>query len=444
MPINVDSSASTTSIGTSSRDEFVRIPRLNGNASSPRRSIQRRKYMNCVRNVVGGRSARYASAEHFDAGADEGAAPITMAVPPAQRRIVRRAVERLQPYHPVEAAEELAVRIGMPLDAILKLDSNENPYGCSFRVQEALATFDRFNFYPDAQTAATRERLAGYSGAPAERIMIGAGSDELIDLIFLATLDPGDEVVIPVPTFGVYKARAELFGGKAVEVPRLPDFDLDMDALLGAITESTKLVILTSPNNPTGNGVSNQQIVQLLQTDVLVVVDEAYYEFAGKTALPLSGEFDNLVVLRTFSKWAGLAGLRIGYGIFPPEIMAQLWKVKPPFNVNAAGLVAVHASLDDLEYLHSTVSRIRAERGRLLRLLKRVEYLTSYPSQGNFILAHVDRGDAHEIHLRLADRGIMVRRYGDPLLRDYLRFSVGRPEDTDRLLTALQTIGAHV
>lgn len=367
-----------------------------------------------------------------------------MAVPPAQRRIVRTAVEHLQPYHPVEAAEELAERLGMPVDAILKLDSNENPYGCSFRVQEALATFDRFNYYPDAQALATRTRIASYTGAPVERIMVGAGSDELIDLLFIATLDPGDEVIIPVPTFGVYKARSELFGGRAVEVPRQTDFELDIDALLNAVTDRTKLIILTSPNNPTGNLVSNQHVVQLLQTDALVVVDEAYYEFATRTALPLSGEFDNLVVLRTFSKWAGLAGMRIGYGVFPADVIAQLWKVKPPFNVNAAGLAAVHASLDDLEYLHTTLSRIRAERSRLYRLLRKVEFLSAYPSHGNFILCHVDRGDAHDVHLRLADRGIMVRKYGDPLLRNFLRITVGKPEDTDRLMSALQTIGAHV
>jgi histidinol-phosphate aminotransferase len=367
-----------------------------------------------------------------------------MSVPPTQRRLIREAVEQLQPYHPVEAPEELASRLGMPIEAIVKLDSNENPYGCSFRVQEALATFDRFHHYPDAQARETRERLAAYAGVTRERILVGSGSDELIDLLFLATLDAGDEVIIPVPTFGVYRARTALFGGTPVEVPRTSTFDLDLDALLGAVSDRTKLIFVTSPNNPTGNLATNQQIVRLLQTGALVVVDEAYFEFCGKTVVPLTGEFDNLIVLRTFSKWAGLAGLRFGYGVFPEFVAEQIWKVKQPFNVNAAALVAVQASLDDMEYLHSTLNRLKGERNRMFRLLKRIEYLTPYPSQGNFFLCHVDRGDAHDIHLRLADRGIMVRCYGDGFLRDYLRFTVGRPEDTDRLLTALQTIGAHV
>jgi histidinol-phosphate aminotransferase len=367
-----------------------------------------------------------------------------MSVPPAQRRLVREAVEQLQPYHPVEAPEELAARLGMPIDAIVKLDSNENPYGCSFRVQEALATFDRFHHYPDAQARLTRERLAAYASTSVDRVLVGSGSDELIDLLFLATLDAGDEVIIPVPTFGVYRARTELFGGKAVGVPRTAEFDLDMDSLLAAVSERTKLIFITSPNNPTGNLATNQQIVRLLQTGALVVVDEAYHEFCGKTVVPLTGEFDNLIVLRTFSKWAGLAGLRFGYGVFPLFVAEQMWKVKQPFNVNAAALIAVQASLDDMEYLHATLNRLKGERSRMYRLLKRIEYLKPFPSQGNFFLCHVHRGDAHDVHLRLADRGIMVRCYNDPLLRDYLRFTVGRPEDTDRLMTALQTIGAHV
>ena len=367
-----------------------------------------------------------------------------MSVPPAQRRLVRDAVERLRPYHPVEAPEELAARLGMPIDQILKLDSNENPYGCSFRVQEALATFDRFNHYPDAQARRTRERIAAYAGVPADRVIIGAGSDELIDLIFLATIDPGDEVVIPVPAFGVYRARAELFGASVVEVQRTEAFDLDMDALLDAVTDRTRIIIITSPNNPTGNLATNQQIVRLLQTGALVVADEAYFEFCNKTSVPLTGEFDNLIVLRTFSKWAGLAGLRIGYGIFPDLVGQQIWKVKPPFNVNAAGLIGAEASLDDIDYLHSTIQRIRAERGRMFRQLKRLDFLTPFPTQGNFFLCRVNRGDAHDIALRLSDRGIMVRTYGDPKLRDYLRITVGKPEDTSRLMTALQNIGARV
>jgi histidinol-phosphate aminotransferase len=380
----------------------------------------------------------------FSAGSGTGALETVMSVPPTLRRLVRDSVEQLRPYEPVEAAEHLAARLGMPVEQIVKLDSNENPYGCSLRVQEALASFDRFHFYPDAQATVVRERVAAYAGTTPERIIVGSGADELIDLLLLTVLDPGDEVIVPAPTFGVYRARVELHGGRAVLVPRDAAFDLDMDALLAAINGRTKMIFVTSPNNPTGNLATNQQIVRLLQSNMLVALDEAYFEFSGKTALPLAGEFDNLVILRTFSKWAGLAGLRFGYGIFPSFLADQVWKVKQPFNVNAAALCAVEASLDDLEYLHSTISRIRSERTRLMRQLGRIDYLEPYPSQANFILCRVTRGDAHDVHTRLADRGIMVREYGDPQLRDCLRISVGRPEESERLVSALQNIGAHV
>ncbi len=356
---------------------------------------------------------------------------------------VRRAVEELSPYVPVESPDALAARLGMPIDMIAKLDSNENPYGCSVSVQEALGAFDRFHYYPDAQAARLRDRIAIYADVKPESIIVGNGSDELIDLVLIAVLETGDEVIIPEPTFGVYRARTELFGGVSRVVPRSESFDLDMPAMLEAVNERTKVAFLTNPNNPTGNLAPTSEIVSMLNTGVLVIVDEAYYEFCGKTIMPLTHEYDNLIVLRTFSKWAGLAGMRIGYGVFPKGLAEQLWKVKPPFNVSAAAMLAAEASLDDLEYLHVSINRIRNETRRLTRMLGTVEYLKTFPSVANFVFCEVTRGDAHDVHQRLADRGIMVRSYGGTL-RQYLRFSSGRPEDTNRLMTALQTIGAYV
>lgn len=368
-----------------------------------------------------------------------------MSVKREQRRLIRENVDELSPYKPVEAPEELAARLGMPLDRILKLDANENPYGCSVLVQDALSSFDRYHQYADAQARHVRERLAIYAGCSADRIVVGSGSDELIDLILLTLIDPGDEAIIPTPTFGVYRARTELLGGRVIEVPRTEEtFDLDVDGIIDQITERTKAVFVTSPNNPTGNIASNQEIVRLLETGVLVILDEAYYEFAGKTSLPLIREFDNLVILRTFSKWAGIAGLRFGYAILPDFLIEPVWKVKPPFNVSTAALVAVDASLDDIEYLHLTINRLRNEQRRLFRRLMALDFLEPYPSVANYILCKVTHGDAHDVHQQLADRGIMVRGYGDPQLRDYLRISVGKPEDTDRLVAALQKIGSRV
>jgi histidinol-phosphate aminotransferase len=359
-----------------------------------------------------------------------------------QRTLVRKRVDELLPYIPVESPQALAQRLGMPLDMIVKLDSNENPYGCSISVQEALGAFDRFHQYPDAQATSLRERLAIYCGVKPDAIMVGNGSDELIDLLLLSILDPGDEVIIPEPTFGVYRARTELFGGRPVIVPRTSRFELDIDGMLKAVTTRTRAMFITSPNNPTGNLASPAEFVRLLESGTLVIADEAYYEFCGKTALPLAQEFDNLVVLRTFSKWAGLAGIRLGYGIFPPTVAQQLWKVKPPFNVSVAALQAAEASLDDIEYLHLSINRIRNETRRMARMLASLDFLEPYPSVANYIFCRVTRGNAHDIHQRLADRGIMIRSYGGEYC-DYLRVSTGRPEDTNRLMTALQAIGAN-
>ncbi len=360
----------------------------------------------------------------------------------ARRGLIREAVRDLAPYTPLPPLERLAEGVGLPVERILKLDRNENPYGPSLRVQEALASYDRFGLYPDSEGRAARARLAAYVGMPTERLLLGNGADELIDLLYLLTLDAGDEVIVAPPTFGVYAARAPLFGGRVVNVPRRPDFGLDLDALAAAVTPRTKLVVVVSPNNPTGNTIDQERLVRLLGLGPLVVLDEAYIEFAQRSLVPLAREFDNLVVLRTLSQWAGLAGLRLGYGIFPTELVPYLWQIKPPFNVNAAALLAVEATLDDFSWVRGSVARLRVERGRLYRNLRKLNILQPYPSQGNFILCRVIHGEAMRLRGRLAELGIMVRGY-EGELAGFLRISVGRPEHTDTLMKALLSIAAR-
>jgi histidinol-phosphate aminotransferase len=304
-------------------------------------------------------------------------------------------------------------------------------------VQEALASYERYHIYPDPNQGALRMALAQYTGALPERILIGAGSDELIDLLITAFVDAGDEVIIAPPTFGMYRTRTEIFGGRVVTVARQPDFSINARAIAAAITARTKLIFLASPNNPTGQLVSRQDIVRLLRNDVIVVVDEAYYEFCGKTVAPLVAEFDNLVVLRTFSKWAGLAGLRVGYGLLPAEIIGHLWKIKQPYNVNVAAQLAALASLEDRAAIELTIKRIRLERGRLFRKLRKLQLLQPIDSDANFLLCRVLLGGARQLREALAARGIFIRYYNSGELRDYVRISVGRPEETDALVQAL-------
>lgn len=359
-------------------------------------------------------------------------------MPKAIRRLIKDVVLESDGYSPVKSIEETANELGVSPSEIIKLDQNENPYGTSLGVFDALASYDHYHHYPDADQRVARERLSAYTGAPADRIMLGNGSDELIDMLVLATIEPGDEVIVPMPTFGVYSIKPPLLGGVVKTVERRENFELDVDAILNAVTDRTKLIFLAHPNNPTGNLVTTQQLVRVLRTGALVVVDEAYYEFSDKTLLPMLSEWENMVVLRTFSKWAGLAGLRVGYAIFPQKLSQQMWKIKPPFNVGAAALKAVEAVLDDVDYLQETVSRVRVERGRMYRALRKLNFLEPYPSQANFILCRVTRGDAHDVYRRLREQGILVRSYSDPWLRNFIRISVGRPEDTTALLRALR------
>lgn len=360
------------------------------------------------------------------------------------RDLLRPDVWELRAYAAPEPLEEFAARQGLDVDSVLKLDQNENPYGCSPRVQEALSRCQRFHVYPDPLARRCRALLESYVGVSRERLAVGNGSDELIEVLFRLFLRPGDRVLSFTPTFGYYPTVAGTCAAEFAGVPRRDDWSVDVEAGLAALDDRTKIVVVASPNNPTGTLTPLEDVRRLLETGRLVVVDEAYFEFAGRTVLPLAEQYDNLVVLRTLSKWAGLAGLRVGYGVFPAWLLPQLYKLKPPYGVSVAAMVALQASLEDVAHLRQTVELIVAERGRLAASLAQTGFLRPYPSAANFILCDVLRGDPTEIRRELEERGILVRAYSDPRLRKTLRFSVGRPAHTDRLMAALHEIGARL
>ena len=354
-------------------------------------------------------------------------------------RLIRPHLLRMAGYQPIRPVEAVSEEEGRPAADIVKLDGNENPYGCSPRVRHVLAEFPWYHLYPDPEQSRLRTALARYMGLKPENIVAGAGSDEIIDLLLRLTLEPGDAVVDCVPTFGMYRFSTELCGGRVVAVPRRADFGLDMPAVTRALG-GAKVTFVASPNNPSGNLPPQAEIEELLKGGVLVVVDEAYHEFSGETVAPLVPRYRNLVVLRTFSKWAGLAGLRVGYGAMAPELAARLMQIKPPYNVNAAAEVAALAALEDATHLHETVRKIVAERERLSTELSRMPYLTVYPSRANFLLCRVAGvgPSAEGLHAATRRKGVLLRYFNTPYLKDCLRVSVGRPEDTDRLLTALR------
>ena len=362
--------------------------------------------------------------------------------------LIAARVRGMQPYSPIVPLDVLSKRLGLPPERIVKLDANENPYGTSPRALEALAHSRELHIYPDPDQTALREALAAFIGVPMEHILCGAGGDEVIDLLARAFVEPGQYVIDLPPTFGMYKWEADVLGAGYIPVARRPDFSVDMDAVEGTVRAleasgaPPKLLFVTNPNNPDGSVTSRKDLLRLLDLPVVVVVDEAYIDFSDQPSLaPLVRERDNLMVLRTFSKLAGMAGLRVGYGVFPLPVIRHLWKVKQPYTPNVAGSIMAIAAMQDREWLDRSVQALTAERLRLTEALRALEWLTPLPSQTNFVLCRVTGRDARGVKQALERQGVLVRYFDRDGLRDCLRITVGLPEHTDRLVEALTLVG---
>jgi histidinol-phosphate aminotransferase len=355
---------------------------------------------------------------------------------------IRPDIVEMEPYVPIVPFEVLSKRLGRKPADIVKLDANENPYGPSPRVLEALANGRFYHIYPDPEANALRNALSNFVGVAKARLMAGMGADELIDLVLRVVLQPGEVVVDCPPTFGMYPFSTAVNAGRYVSVPRLEDFSLNVEAIEAAVqTHQAKVLFLCTPNNPDGSLIDDDMLRRLLRLPTLVILDEAYVEFAQVGGYPSRIQWveqhDNLAVLRTFSKLAGLAGLRVGYGAFPDWLLSHMWKIKQPYNVNVAASNAAVAALEDIDWLHEKVDLIVQERTRLANALAAIPYLQPYPSQSNFILCRVVGQDAKALKLALEQAGILVRYFNKPGLDNCIRISVGRPEDTDRLLGEL-------
>jgi histidinol-phosphate aminotransferase len=290
-----------------------------------------------------------------------------------------------------------------------------------------------------------RAALREYTGFVPERTVAGAGTTELTERLLHAILDPGDAAIIcppslPYPNLPASRARVTL-----VQVPRTEQFDVDPDAVITTMRRQNniKMVLLSSPNNPTGNLTSHSTIVQLLHTGVWVVVDETYFEFCDHTVAPLAAEFDNLVVLRSFAPWAGLHGLPAGYALCSARMASRLQRLAPPGGLNSAAQLAAVASLNDRTTLRQRVRALRLERGRLYRQLRKLNLLQPYSSAANFLLCHVTRGEATKIQRHLQDDGILVKAIADRWLPNHLRIGVGRSEDTNALIASLKKLAGQ-
>lgn len=358
--------------------------------------------------------------------------------------LLRSGLDMLEDYKPIQPFEVLSERLGLPAEKIIKLDANENPYGPLPAVREALASYPWLHIYPDPQHEQLRDALADFTGVPARNILPTHGADEMLDYLCRLFLSPGEAIINCPPTFGMYSFDAQLVGASVIEINRDRLFNIDVNAITAQINDNSgptcKLIFVTAPNNPTGNWMSDDDLSALLRLPVIVVLDEAYVEFAGRASrADWVLRHDNLIVLRTFSKAAGIAGLRLGYGICPDWLMPVLWKFKQPYNVNVAASIAGIASLQQADQIAEVVATLVADRERLFAELQQFDWLHPHRSEANFILCGVakDRG-ASTVAKTLESKGILVRYYDKPGLRNYFRISVGRPEQIDQLLDALR------
>jgi histidinol-phosphate aminotransferase len=354
--------------------------------------------------------------------------------------LVRAHIRQMPAYEPILPYEVLSRQLGIPTEQLIKLDANENPYGPLPEVRQALAGLRFPHIYPDPESRDLRQALAAYHNVPVDNLLAGAGADELIDLLMRLLIEPGQALVNCPPTFGMYAFDGDVNQAQVINVPRRSDFSLDLAGIEAAVQNSqARMIFIASPNNPDGSLAPAEAIQRLLALPALLVLDEAYIEFAPPDSSWLGqvSRYENLAVLRTFSKWAGLAGLRIGYGAFPSGLMPHLWKVKQPYNVSVAASTAGLVSLQHAGQLEAAGERIAAERQRLYGLLQEIPYLQAYPSQANFILCRVVGRSARALKQELANRGILVRYFNKPGLDDHIRISVGKPEHSQRLVEIL-------
>ncbi len=349
----------------------------------------------------------------------------------------------IAPYEPGKPIEELEREL--MIHNPIKLASNENPLPPSDRVQKAIiAALSSLDRYPDGSGFYLRQALAKKHGVMPDQVVLGNGSNELIELLVRSFLRPGDEAVVPHPSFVVYPMIVQAAGGVRVMV-MLKDFRLDLDAMARAITPMTKIVFVANPNNPTATIVTRDEVEHFMSRvpeRTIVVFDEAYIEFAMGPDFPDTLSYvkqgRKLVVLRTFSKAASLAGLRMGYGIADADAIALMNRIRQPFNVNSLAQVAALAALDDEAHTLECVRMIEAGRHFLYDEFKRIG-LQYVPSRANFILVDVGR-NAADIYQKLLHQGVIVRPMTPFGLETALRITVGTPEENRKLVKALRVV----
>lgn len=356
---------------------------------------------------------------------------------------IREHIQQMPNYVSILPLDVLSDELGIPVEKLVKLDANENPYGPLPVVIEEIARMNTFQIYPDPESRQIRKLLADQHQVSEYSIVMGGGSDELIDLIMRIVIDPGDVLLNCPPTFGMYAFDGDLNQAKIINAPRCKDFSLDIPGIMEAVEKyQPKLLFIANPNNPDGGLIPEAEFELLVNLPLLLVMDEAYIQFSekGSSVLDLVKSRSNLIVLRTFSKWAGLAGLRIGYGVFPELYVSMLMKVKQPYNVSVVAERAAVIIMQNLPKSEEKIGQIVEQREILFEELKKISWLKPYSSQTNFILCKVEGFSARKVQQHLRKLGILIRHFDKPGLSDYIRISIGTQEQIKTLLYALKGI----
>ncbi|MGV3773716.1 MAG: histidinol-phosphate transaminase [Verrucomicrobiales bacterium] len=354
------------------------------------------------------------------------------------------ALQTLPTYQPGRPIEEVAREHGLPVESIIKLASNENPLGPSPKAVAAMQqVLAQLHLYPDGNAFYLKRKLAEKLGAQPGNLVLGNGSNEIIEFVGHALMRPGVDVLVSEYCFAIYPIIAKLFGANIISVPAKA-FGHDLEAMARAMTPNTKVIFIANPNNPTGTLASNEEILAFIKSapkDALVVMDEAYIEFLDKP-LDLApsvakGEYPNVLLMRTFSKIFGLAGLRLGYGIGHPELISNLEKVRQPFNINAIVQAGALAALDDVEHIDKTRRNNQEGLAFLEQSLEKLNlpYVRSY---ANFIL--VKTGQGQSFFNELQRLGVITRPMGGYGLPDWIRISIGSPQENQKCMMALEQV----
>jgi len=343
----------------------------------------------------------------------------------------RENIERMVGYVPGEQPS--------PEQRVIKLNTNENPYPPSPRVLEAIKNIDAelLRRYPEPMADRFRRKVSQVLKIPLDWIIATNGSDELLSIVFRACVGEADQVAYPVPTYVLYRTLTEMQGGRYVEVPFDEDFSLPVEQLIQA---AAKLTIISCPNSPSGTTYPSELLDDLAgKVAGLLLIDEAYVDFAEEDCLELVSKRENVIILRTLSKGYSLAGIRLGFGLANPKILEHLCKVKDSYNVDAVAALVGAVALDDQEYKNANVKKVNADRAKMKINLEQLGFRV-WPSGGNFLLCKPPKNNAEQIYRMLKARGILVRYFNQQGLDDKLRITIGTDEQNDILIAALKEI----